>query len=150
MTTTSFPGWCAPKVTTCTATQDCPADWTCAPAPVAVSGQSGSGTAGAADIAAPATAAPSEPPTTPSTMTCTSPLGTYGVAEDATGGKGQTTGGGAGGAAGPTGDMTQPRAAGTPGSSPSAGCALGGRPSGSLSVLAALALLRLAMSRRRR
>jgi len=143
-TTTSFPGSCTPNVTSCTATQDCPADWTCAPAPVAVSNQSGSGTAAAADIA-PGAPVPSVP-IRPAAMTCTSPLGTTGVAVDSTGGKGQTTSGGAGGTSGGT---TEPRASGTSGSSPSAGCALGGRPSGSL-AFAALALLGLALSRRRR
>jgi MYXO-CTERM domain-containing protein len=85
-------------------------------------------------------------------MTCTSPLGTYGVAQDSTGSKGTPTSSGAGGACGASGGGTTepPRAAGTPGSSPSAGCALGGHPSSSLAGLAALALLGLAMARRRR
>ena len=175
-TTTSSIGVCSPKATTCTVDGDCPAAWTCVegppvrggPTPVA-SSDGGTGIAvgepaptGNASSIAPGEPAPSGTGTDPApTKLCLSPLGTTGgIALDASGGTPkETTGGGTGGAAGgnTTGTPpTNPGATNGPtgnngaGAPSSGGCALGGHAPGASGVAAALALLGLVLSRRRR
>jgi MYXO-CTERM domain-containing protein len=170
-TTSSFPGYCAPKATTCTVTADCPTDWTCeasatgrdatttntsgpATGAAAPSGTTAPGVA--ADVAVPPSGGGATlPAPVPTTMMCVAPLGVYGVARDASGTPQTTgTGGSTSGPGGTPAPMT-PGATGNGGQTsnesamPSAGCAVGGVTSGS-SLAFALGLVGLALARRRR
>jgi MYXO-CTERM domain-containing protein len=167
-TTTSFPGYCQPKATTCASNTDCPTDWTCVAqqtpdrgGPTIATGAAGtSGTTSSPGAGVPASDAllPAPGPTPPVTMVCTSPYGYGGygaVAVDSgtpkQGGTGTTTAGtgaagGPGGSIPPTTPSPTHESAGT---SPSTGCAVAGGSSSS-AAFAALALLGLALARRRR
>jgi MYXO-CTERM domain-containing protein len=168
-TTTSFPGYCQPKATMCTVNTDCPADWMCVAAPTPVtsdparptSGGTG-GTAGATGGAVPPSTTPVPPapgpaPVPADTHVCQSPYG-YGIGQGSStpsdpkgGGAGGTTGTSTGGGtAGTTSGGTPPRAEDT--SSPKAGCAIatGAPGAGAPLMLGSLALLGLALARRRR
>jgi MYXO-CTERM domain-containing protein len=166
-TTTTFPGYCQPKATTCASNTDCPMDFTCTAVPSPnTSGPVSGGTAGTSGTATPETKAPAgdafvPPPAgvpVPTTMVCASPFG-YGIgraAEDSTGGTPTATGGpgqnggsaGTGGSLPPMSPTPTHETAGTGTSMPTSGCAVGG---GSSSLaLAALALLGLVIARRRR
>jgi MYXO-CTERM domain-containing protein len=167
-TTTSFPGYCSVKATTCASNTDCPTDWTCTEVPtrgggVATSSSGAAGTSGSTNVGGvPADLVPPAPgPTTPPVMMCTSPYsGGYAVAKDATsntGGGGSTQGPSGAGAAGTGGGTVPPTAmtptpthesAGPNGTSPSAGCAVAGGSSSA--AFAALALLGIVLARRRR
>jgi MYXO-CTERM domain-containing protein len=171
-TTTSFPGYCQPKATTCTANTDCPADWTCVTAPTPVTREIGApansgGTSAAAGSsgATPPTTDPALPvPPATDIKVCESPYG-YGTgtrieAPTATapkaGGTGGTTGSTAGGGqlpwdTGPAPASGPARDSGNP-ASPKAGCAVAtGTPgAGAPLVLGALALVGLVLTRRRR
>ena len=179
-TTTSTVGLCSPKATTCTVDGDCPTAWTCVDAPPVrggptpvTSADGGQGIAvgepaptGNASSIAPGEPAPSGTGADPApTKLCLSPLGTTGgLALDASGGTPkETAGGGTGGAAGgnttgtnggtpPTnpGATNGPAANNGAGAPSSGGCALGGNAPGASGVAAALALLGLVLSRRRR
>jgi MYXO-CTERM domain-containing protein len=111
VTMTSFPGWCTPKATSCTADTDCPALWTCVDGPPvrggASSGQSGVAIGAPApqgSAANPPSIAPGEPDPNGSTSSppasagkmCQSPLGDTGVANASPGGI-ETVSGGSGG-----------------------------------------------------
>jgi MYXO-CTERM domain-containing protein len=109
-TTTTFPGYCSPKATTCASNTDCPTDWTCTAVSTASGGGTSSsatgaaGTAGSTRAGVPADAAilPGPGPSAPPTMMCTSPYGVgYGapkVSEDGSAGGGTTTTAGTGAA----------------------------------------------------
>jgi MYXO-CTERM domain-containing protein len=162
-TSTSFPGYCEPKVTTCVVDTDCPATWICAAAPptrttngsgVAVGSPTSTGTGGStgtADVATPPSGANLPAPVT--TRSCVSPV-IY-VAQDV--GGTTTTGSGNGGTTG-TGPVPakggNPGATGTPMSpesaQPAAGCAVGGSSSGSPFALLLLGALGLLVTRRKR
>jgi hypothetical protein len=178
-TTTSTVGFCAPKATSCTVDSDCPTAWTCVDAPPVrggpvASADGGVGIAvgepaptGNASSIAPGEPAPSGNGADPApTKMCLSPLGTLtGVALDTGSGapKEAQSGGGNGGAGG---GVTTGTNGGTPPTSPGAtngpsgnngagapssgGCALGGNAPGGSGLAAALALLGLVLSRRRR
>jgi MYXO-CTERM domain-containing protein len=179
MTTTSFPGSCTPKVTSCTVDSDCPAAWTCLDVPptrVMGAPQPGNGVAvgepapsgGSSGASAPASIAPGEPDpsgtgTSPAQKICTSPYGGTGVAKDANGNPIETVGGGTtSGSTGSNGTSNPqvpsaggpganpPSASGNAAGAPSSGCAVGGANPGSALFVAALALLGLVIARRRR
>jgi MYXO-CTERM domain-containing protein len=144
MTTTSYPGYCAPKVTTCTADSDCPANWKCETSPeTPVSSGPGTG----APIAPPAPDAG----TAPATKTCVSPF-----APPTRGGVGEETSdpntGKGGSAPVDTSPPTPPPASGTATPSKSSGgCSLGaGAGSASLGLVLAAVLGALVARRRRR
>jgi hypothetical protein len=162
-TTTSFPGYCAPKATTCTVDSDCPASWTCVDTRVVA------GNAGAPAGSSGASIAPGEPaPTRGSTSTpptpkiCQSPYQIYGGAKDAEGRPVETIGGGTAGNGGNNGGGTgsTDQTSGVPHIEPSTspgqsaaasgsgGCAVGGARGSALA--SALALLGLVAARRRR
>lgn len=169
-TTTSFPGYCAPKASTCTVDSDCPASWTCVDAyptreTTANAGAPASSSSAAAAGSSGASIAPGEPaptggatPTSPPTKICQSPYNVYAVAKDAEGrpvetiGGGSTSNGGAAGSNGSTGGGTtqQPMTAGqSAATAGSGGCSLAGGAGGS-ALASALALLGLVAARRRR
>jgi MYXO-CTERM domain-containing protein len=154
MTTTSFPGSCTPKATSCKANTDCPAQWTCVDEPSvgAVTGTASTdgGTSTRPAMGAPTPAGMATPPATAPVKVCASPLGTFGGAPKDGSGVPQTggNGSGTGGATGANGGGTSPTAAGT--SAASSGCAIGGAEGGSPLAAFALALLGLVVIRRRR
>jgi len=144
MTMTSYPGYCQPRVTTCTADSDCPANWKCGSAydtPVSSDPPPGSGGAAPRPAGVDASAPPPK--------MCYSELSppVRGKDETATGG-GPGTMSGNGGTA-PIAPPSPHADAGTSSSATkSSGCAMGGTSSSALSLLlvAFVALLR----RRRR
>jgi MYXO-CTERM domain-containing protein len=163
-TTSSFPGYCAPKATTCAVDTDCPALWFCAAAPPTRTNDPGvavgsptvgtGGAAGAADVAVP-TSGGATLPAPVTTRSCVSPFG-GGYAVDV--GGTMTTNGGSGG----TTATIPPKAGGTAGASgnatgspaesaqPAAGCAVGGSSSGSPFAALLLGALGLLVARRKR
>jgi hypothetical protein len=155
--TPSFPGYCQPKATTCTADAECPDAWTCVSLPTrepstpVMGSGTGGGTATDTGATRPApTADPiAPPPPTTTTMVCQSPIGSYGgTATVGTDAKGSSTG---------SPEPTVPPTAGggqTTGqresASPNAGgCAVGGGAGGSMLGLG-LALVGILSARRRR
>jgi MYXO-CTERM domain-containing protein len=155
-TMSTFPGYCQPKVTTCTADAECPASWKCVANASGSAASPPSGTATTTPAMAPV--APPEP-----TKVCLSPFG--GIARDGTVAPGVPTsaGGGSNGAGSsspvpgpsPPSSMTvQPVPAPTSGQAESgiaplstgSGCAVGGHadPGAGLGLLLVigLALLR--------
>jgi MYXO-CTERM domain-containing protein len=157
-TTTSFPGYCQPKATTCTADSQCPAAWTCkaiattpvtdAPAPrPAVDGgttsSQGSGNSSSAGVAPPESL-PKPPEET--VKVCVSPLGYGGTATrdgepvDTSKPEPQSPN------VPPTG---KPAGESADGDAPKAGCAVGGNAGSSFALLA-LGMVGLALARRRR
>jgi len=176
-TTTSFPGYCAPKATTCKVDGDCPSLWTCVAEPTAVGVATSGGASTGSGSASSASSAPNEPatgvapvptptPATPSTMVCVAPAYAYtGDRNVGTGSETSTPGGtvptaaGTGGTGGTSSGQTPPAdptaSNGSSSSAPSAGCAVGGSGTGSpfgslFGVLGLVAVLGLALSRRRR
>jgi MYXO-CTERM domain-containing protein len=156
-TTTSFPGYCQPKATTCTASTDCPAAWTCNEIPSS-SVDSGPATRPAADggagVAAPMTNDLPAPPPPQNQKVCISPLG-YG----GTGYRDQSTSNDGKGGGSSTANPEAPPSTGSPattggpgesgGLSPKAGCAVGGGAGSSL-ALVAFGVVGIALARRRR
>jgi Cys-rich repeat protein len=164
-TTSSFPGWCRAKATTCNTDADCPAPWTC------VDGNPSGGVSGGGTIdlgnsgsgtgaAAPATtgsggAAPPSTTLVAQVKVCQSPVSfpvRGGVATDVGGPNGAPSGSGApsGGGGLTSGDGTSaPEVATTHGSN--AGCAVAGKVASPLAGFVALMLgLALASGRRGR
>jgi hypothetical protein len=154
-TTTSFPGYCQPKATTCAADTDCPAAWKCNAVAMTTptrdlpvsSSSDGNTSDGGAGIAAPR-------PPEETTKVCQSPLGYGGTAgRDVTTtdnkGDGTSTG------TPPTSPTSPSPSGGNPqnesAASPNAGCSLAGNATGASSLaLVAFGLVGLAVARRRR
>jgi MYXO-CTERM domain-containing protein len=158
-TTTSFPGYCQPKATTCTTDAECPAAWPCKAiaattpvtdgptrAPAVDGGTTSSGNSSNAGVAPPE-ALPKPPEET--VKVCVSPLGYGGTAYPTrpvdTKGDGSNTGNPEP-ATPPTGNPATGESADD---SPKAGCAVGGSAGSSFALLA-FGLVGLALARRRR
>jgi hypothetical protein len=159
-TTTDTIGTCTLKATSCAVDADCPAAWTCADLPprpgvgVGVGEPDLNSTTGAIAPGEPDPSGSTTPPAAP-IKACESPLGSFGgYVLDANGAPTETAGGGTGGASGTDKTSahggTTPMAAGSSTGAPSAGCAVGGGAPSSALVVSALALLGLAIARRRR
>ena len=162
--TTSFPGSCQPKATTCTADTDCPSAWTCVELSVP-SGGSAVGTGGSTGSDAPLpaeqpTSTPSvgiatdvsttPPDATGSQKVCVSPYGDF--ARGGTLTSGGSTGGSASDPTSPTNEKGAPPAADAAhNASSGGGCAVAAHDTADAwSVAAGLALLGLALGSRRR
>lgn len=145
-TTTSFPGYCQPRVTSCNVDADCPANWTCTSAPTLVGG-SGVGTPISSD-------AGEVPPPAPmiAAKVCepafSYPLRGTGVADSKGSSQAPDGGNSMGGSTTPP---TTNGAAGGP-SSAASGCAVGTGDLGCGSAFAfgGLGILGLLFARRRR
>jgi MYXO-CTERM domain-containing protein len=156
-TTTSFPGWCAPKATTCATNSDCPSGWTCTTAPMPEPAQTrGSQPANDGGAATPALF-DAGATTTPAVKQCVGPYGYGYPTRGVTDGNGTGTSSSSGGTAGAGGGTSSPvppagsSAGGPTGTDygPHGGCAVGPAHGGSAFALLGFAALLLAYRRRR-
>jgi len=154
-TTSSFPGWCAPKATTCAMDSDCPSGWTCTAAPAPEPAQTRGGLTAADGGAASPTLVDAGAATSPPVVKmCVGPYG-YGYPTRGTNdaGKGTTTIG-TGGAGGGTSSPVPPAGSSAGGPTgtdygPHGGCAMAPAHGGSAFALLGFATLLLAYRRRR-
>jgi MYXO-CTERM domain-containing protein len=147
-TMTSYPGWCAPTVTTCTKDSDCPAWWKCLDDPETA--------VGSGPAARPGFVAPPAPDAGPAKKTCQSSLspGSRGAIDQG----GSTTGPVPGNGGMSTGEVAPPKgpaaggadAGASAGGTKSGGCVVASGVTGPGAGLAAVALLGLALAVRRR
>ena len=156
-TTSSFPGWCSPKATTCATNSDCPSGWTCTTGPMPEPAQTRGGlpaSDGGAATPAPLDAGAT---TSPAVKQCVGPYGYGYPTRGVTDGKGMGTSGSAGGTAGAGGGTSSPvppagssagAATGTD-YGPHGGCAVGPAHGGSAFSLLGFAAFLLLYRRRR-
>ncbi len=154
-TTSSFPGWCAPKATTCATNSDCPSGWTCTTVPGPAPAQTrGSVPASDGGASAPALLDAGAPTSPMPVQQCVGPYGYGYPMGGATDGRGTSTstGGTAGAGGGAPSVPPAGSAAGGPTGTdygPHGGCAVGPAHGGSAFALLGFAALLLAYRRRR-